>query len=63
VSVEVLGWNNRGARADVDTVRVVIRRTHGHYEWLCREHGRDTYPHCHHLRALAQEPADPQKRN
>jgi hypothetical protein len=58
--LEILGWDERHAVALVKGVKVRINRT---TRWICAEHGTELYPHCEHLRALAQEPANPQKRN
>lgn len=56
--VEILGWDDRHAVAIVKGVKVRINRT---TRWTCAEHGSQLYPHCIHTRALAKEPADPDK--
>ncbi|TPG12560.1 hypothetical protein [Pedococcus bigeumensis] len=70
MTVLIIGWSGRptpgggrSAVAAVDGVRVRVRRSLYKVRWLCDDHGAENYPHCPHLRALADEPADPTKRN
>lgn len=60
-SIRVVGWDHRGAVAIVDDVRCRIRRRVHETRWICDQHGTQPTPHCHHLQALANQPADPAK--
>lgn len=60
LAVRVIGWTETEAAADVEGVRVRVRRYPSHVRWYCDEHDRGTTPElCQHTAALAATPADP----
>lgn len=59
MSVTLIGWAENHATADIDGVRVRVRRRPNGIRWQCWQHGTDDHPHCEHLRVLAATAPDP----
>lgn len=62
LAVEVVTWDDVRALAYVDDVRVRIRRRAESVRWSCDRCGWRREPFCPHTQALAEHPAEPDKR-
>jgi len=62
LAVEVVTWDDVRALAYVDDVRVRIRRRAESVRWSCDRCGWRREPFCEHTQALAEHPAEPDKR-
>jgi hypothetical protein len=61
--VNLLGWDDRHAVARVKGVKARVGVTPCGVRWSCAEHGTAPEPHCIHTQALAETPADPERRH